>query len=112
MNLETLGQENSFPMVIIVNLMQNKKWCSQDSKHSLIWLLNLVFTHLCIQIITNRLYLQNLIPHETIVCDNKDLLWFDEPIKSLIQERKEKYWKRANSIQLFQHLKFLEEKLN
>ena len=86
MILETLAQENSFLMVVIVILMQNlKKWCSQDSKRSLIWLLNLVFTHLCIQIVTIRLYLQSSIPHETIVCDDKDPPWFDKAIKSLIQ---------------------------
>ena len=37
----------------------------------------------------NRIILnimKNIIPHETIVCDDKDLPWFDERIKSLIQE--------------------------
>ena len=113
MTLETLVQENSLLMVVIVILTQNKKnWCSQDSKRSLIWWLNLVFTHLCIQIVTIRLYLQNLIPHETIVCDDKDPSWFDKAIKSLIQEKKEKYCKSNNDIQLLQHLRFLQGKLN
>ena len=29
---------------------------------------------------------KNFIPHETIVCDNKDSSWFSKRIKSLIQE--------------------------
>ena len=30
--------------------------------------------------------MKNFIPHETIVCDDKDLPWFNKRIKSLIQE--------------------------
>ena len=32
--------------------------------------------------------LSNFIPHETIVCDDKDTPWFNRTIKSLIQEKK------------------------
>ena len=32
--------------------------------------------------------LNNFIPHETIVCDDKDTPWFNRTIKSLIQEKK------------------------
>ena len=32
--------------------------------------------------------LSNFIPHETIVCDDKDPPWFNKAIKSLIQEKK------------------------
>ena len=32
--------------------------------------------------------LSNFIPHETIVCDDKDPPWFNRTIKSLIQEKK------------------------
>ena len=32
--------------------------------------------------------LSNFIPHETIVCDDKDPPWFNRAIKSLIQEKK------------------------
>ena len=30
--------------------------------------------------------MKNFVPHETIVCDDKDPAWFNERIKSLIQE--------------------------
>ena len=33
--------------------------------------------------------LSNFIPHETIVCDDKDPPWFNRTIKSLIQEKKD-----------------------
>ena len=42
--------------------------------------------------------LSNFIPHETIVCDDKDPPWFNKAIKSLIQ--------------LLQRLRLLQEKLN
>ena len=147
------------------------------SQRSLTWWLNLVFTHLCIQIVTiNQIVfakfnlqiyypppypreiwhykqantelirraitdfnwyrafvntnanekvsifsntilniLSNFIPHETIVCDDKDPPWFNRTIKSLIQEKKDtfnKYRKNKNNIQLLQHLTILQEKLN
>ena len=59
--------------------------------------------------------LSNFIPHETIVCDDKDPPWFNRAIKSLIQEKKDtfnKYHKRKNNVQLLQHLRLLQEKLN
>ena len=59
--------------------------------------------------------LSNFIPHETIVCDDKDPPWFNRTIKSLIQEKKDafnKYRKNKNNIQLLQHLTILQEKLN
>ena len=59
--------------------------------------------------------LSNFIPHETIVCDDKDPPWFNRTIKSLIQEKKDtfnKYRKSKNNIQLLQHLRILQEKLN
>ena len=59
--------------------------------------------------------LSNFIPHETIVCDDKDPPWFNRTIKSLIQEKKDtfnKYRKNKNNIQLLQHLRILQEKLN
>ena len=46
--------------------------------------------------------LSNFIPRETIVCDDKDLPWFNRTIKSLIQEKKDtfnKYRKSKNNIQ-------------
>ena len=59
--------------------------------------------------------LSNFIPHETIVCDDKDPPWFNRVIKSLIQEKKDtfnKYRKSKDNIQLLQHLRILQEKLN
>ena len=56
-----------------------------------------------------------LIPHETIVCGNKDPPWFNRAIRSLIQEKKDrfnKYRKSKDNIQLLQHLRLLQEKLN
>ena len=59
--------------------------------------------------------LSNFIPHEAIVCDDKDPPWFNRAIKSLIQEKKDafnKCRKSKNNIQLLQHLRLLQEKLN
>ena len=59
--------------------------------------------------------LNNFIPHETIICDDKEPPWFNEAIKSLIQEKKDtfrKYRKSKNNIQLLQRLRLLQEKLN
>ena len=59
--------------------------------------------------------LSNFIPHETIVCDDKDPPWFNKAIKSLSQEKKDtfkKYLKSNNNTQLLQCLRLLQEKLN
>ena len=59
--------------------------------------------------------LNNFIPHETIVCDDKDPPWFNKAIKYLIQKKKDtfkKYRKSNNNIQLLQSLRLLQEKLN
>ena len=59
--------------------------------------------------------LNNFIPHETIVCDDKDPPWFNKAIKYLIQKKKDtfkKYRKSNNNIQLLQRLRLLQEKLN
>ena len=58
--------------------------------------------------------LSNFIPHETIVCDDKDPPWFNRAINPLIQGKKDtfnKYRKSKNYIQLLQHLRLLQEKL-
>ena len=60
-----------------------------------------------VSIFSNTIFniLSNFIPHETIVCDDK----------SLIQEKKDtfnKYRKSKDNIQLLQHLRILQEKLN
>ena len=59
--------------------------------------------------------LSNVIPHETIVCDDKDPPWFNKAIKFLIQDKKDtfkKYSNSKNNIQLLQRLRLLQEKLN
>ena len=59
--------------------------------------------------------LSNVIPHEAIVCDDKDPPWFNKAIKSLIQDKKDtfkKYSNSKNNIQLLQRLRLLQEKLN
>ena len=58
--------------------------------------------------------LSNFIPHETIVCDDKDPPWFNRAIRSLTQEKDtfNKYRKSKNNNQLLQHLRLLQEKLN
>ena len=46
---------------------------------------------------------------------NKDPPWFNRAIKSLIQEKKDtfnRYRKSRNNIQLLQHLRLFQEKLN
>ena len=42
------------------------------------------------------LTLIDFVPHETTVCDDKDLPWFNKAIKSLIQEKKDiqKIWQK------------------
>ena len=37
--------------------------------------------------------LSNFIPHETIVCDDKDPPWFNNRINTLIQEKKKLHMK-------------------
>ena len=59
--------------------------------------------------------ISNFIPHETIVCDDKDRPWINKAIKSLIQEKKDrfkKYRKSINNIHLLQRLRLLQENLN
>ena len=65
--------------------------------------------------------LSKFIPHETIVCDNKDPPWFNKAIKSFTQDKKDTFKKYSNSkhdinskndIQLLQRPRFLQEKMN
>ena len=70
-----------------------------------------------VSIVSNTILniVSNFIPHETMVCDNRDPPWFNRVIKSLIQEKKDtfnNYHKSKNNIQLLQHLRILQEKLN
>ena len=59
--------------------------------------------------------LSKFIPHETIVCDNKDPPWFNKAIKSFTQDKKDNSKHDINSkndIQLLQRQRFLQEKMN
>ena len=59
--------------------------------------------------------LSNFIPHETILCDDKDPPWFSSPIKSLLQAKStvfKNYRKNKTNIQLLNKLNLLQERLN
>ena len=48
-------------------------------------------------------FLRNFIPHETIVCDEKDPPWYNERIKSLMQEGTlfpETFRKNRNNVEI------------
>ena len=59
--------------------------------------------------------LSNFIPHETIVCNNKDPTWSNSRIKTLIQEKNATYkiFRHNNDHpELIYRLKFLQERLS
>ena len=59
--------------------------------------------------------LSNFIPHEIIVCDDKDPPWFNNRIKTLIQEKNATYKIYRHSkdnLDLIYHLQFLQERLS
>ena len=58
--------------------------------------------------------LRNFIPHETIICDDKDHPWFNKVIKSRIQEKKTYLENIAKAIitSSYPRLRFLQDKLN
>ena len=59
--------------------------------------------------------LSNFIPHETILCDDKDPPWFNSRIKSLLQDKNKifkSYRKNKTNLQLLNKLNFLQERLN
>ena len=39
--------------------------------------------------------LRNSMPHETVLCDDRDPAWFTNKIKSLIHEKKQQLFKNA-----------------
>ena len=58
--------------------------------------------------------LSNYIPHESLVCDDKDPLWFNSRITSLLQDKNKLYkdFRRSNSnAQLLNKLNHLLEQL-
>ena len=59
--------------------------------------------------------LSNFIPHETILCDDKDPPWFNSRIKFLLQAKNKifkNYRKNKTNLQLLNKLNFLQERLN
>ena len=56
----------------------------------------------------------NFIPHETIICDDRDPPWINNRIKQLIYERNSLYkvYRISNDPQIFEKLTFLQEKLH
>ena len=56
--------------------------------------------------------LSNFIPHETILCDDKDPSWFNSRIKSLLQAKNKVFKKGKTNTQLLDKLNFLQERLN
>ena len=59
--------------------------------------------------------LSNLISHETILCNDKDLPWLNSRIKSLLQAKNKffkNYRKNKTNIQLLNKLNLLQERLN
>ena len=58
--------------------------------------------------------LRNFIPHETITCDDRDPLWINSSIRSLIQDKNEAYkrFKRSsNNNQYFENFQSLQNLL-
>ena len=53
--------------------------------------------------------LRNLIPHETVLCDDRDRTWFNNKIKSLTHEKK-KTFKRFRSDRHNSHLRRLHDR--
>ena len=58
--------------------------------------------------------MKNFIPHETIVCDDKDPPWFNKRIKSLIQEGAlllETFRKNRNNVEIITCLNNFNDRL-
>ena len=58
--------------------------------------------------------LSNYIPHETIICDDKDPPWFNNNIKQLIQEKNNTYKSHILSdknLQIFERVKSFQNQL-
>ena len=56
----------------------------------------------------------NFIPHETVICDDRDPPWINNRIKQLIYERNSfyKFYRISNDPQIFEKLTFLQKKLH
>ena len=59
--------------------------------------------------------LSNFIPHETILCNDKDPLWFNSQVESLLHARNKvfkNHRKEKSNFQLLNKLYFFQERLN
>ena len=59
--------------------------------------------------------ISNFIPHETILCNDKNPPWFKNRIRTLIKEKNtavNRYCNNSSNLELKRHLKFLQENLN
>ena len=59
--------------------------------------------------------INNCIPHETIICDDKDAPWFNSRIKSLIENKNKihkNYQRLKSNSQLLGKLNLLQEQLH
>ena len=68
-------------------------------------------------IITKTVFniISNFIPHETILCNDKDPPWFNKKIRTVIKEKNmtfNRYRSNSSNLELKRHLKFLPENLN
>ena len=56
----------------------------------------------------------NFIPHETIICDDRDPPWINNRIKKLICEQNSLYkdYRKNNDTQIFEKLTLLQKKLH
>ena len=59
--------------------------------------------------------LSNFVPHETILCNDRDPLWFNSQVESLLHARNKvfkNYRKEKSNFQLLNKLYFFQERLN
>ena len=59
--------------------------------------------------------MSNYIPHETIICDDRDLPWINKDIKQLILDKNHafrSYIDNDKSLKFFNQFRFLQTKLN
>ena len=59
--------------------------------------------------------MSNYIPHETIICDDRDPTWINKDIKRLILDKNhpyKSYIRNDKSLKFFNQFQFLQTKLN
>ena len=61
-----------------------------------------------------KIFFSNLIPHETVTCDDRDPPWINNNIKQLIQEKNDTYRSyilNDKNPQIFHEVKYLQKQL-